>query len=221
MTIEFEPFPKIARLNRDITISEKLDGTNAAVVIVARDGGDESGHPEPAWYNNDYVVFAQSRTRFITPGKQTDNYGFAAWVQQNARALVETLGEGRHFGEWWGAGIQRGYGLTGDDKRFSLFNTARWPLPDGDDGGHLDAAIPGLGVVPVLYEGPFSQKRIDGCIRGLRAYGSVAASGYDNPEGIVVFHTASRDSYKVTLVGDEAPKHQARDEHGNATGVAA
>lgn len=29
----FEAFPKIPRLNRDITITEKIDGTNVAVVI--------------------------------------------------------------------------------------------------------------------------------------------------------------------------------------------
>lgn len=33
MTIEFQPWPKIARLNREITITEKIDGTNAAVII--------------------------------------------------------------------------------------------------------------------------------------------------------------------------------------------
>jgi hypothetical protein len=42
MTIEFQPFPKLARLNRNILITEKLDGTNAAVVIVA-DEATETG----------------------------------------------------------------------------------------------------------------------------------------------------------------------------------
>jgi hypothetical protein len=55
-----------------------------------------------------------------------------------------TLGPGRHFGEWWGAGIQRRYGLT--EKRFSLFNVTRW--------GEARPAC--CHVVPTLYRGPFS-----------------------------------------------------------------
>jgi hypothetical protein len=43
-------------------------------------------------------------------------------------------------------------------------------------------------------------------VGSLIAYGSRAAPGYDKPEGIVVYHTASRSMYKVTLEGDEKPK---------------
>ena len=32
----FVPFPKMARLRRDILITEKIDGTNAQIVIVPR-----------------------------------------------------------------------------------------------------------------------------------------------------------------------------------------
>lgn len=200
--LEFQPWPKIARLNRDITITEKLDGSNAAVVIV------EGHHPDECavWYSAEHTVFAQSRTRFITP--KQDNYGFAGWVQRNAEALVETLGEGSHFGEWWGAGIQRKYGLTGGDKRFSLFNTKRWT---SDEGLRAIAfsEVKGLDVVPVLYEGPFSQRAIDGVLDDLRCNGSLAVLDFDRPEGIVIFHHASREMYKVTLEGDEAPKGAA------------
>src|SRR3954469_18836515 len=118
-TIEFQPWPKIARLNRDIVITEKIDGTNAAVVIVPVTYGGFTtplDQPEVIAYvdlgpDREYAVFAQSRTRFVTP--KHDNYGFAGWVERNAEALVESLGEGTHFGEWWGSGIQRKYGLTG------------------------------------------------------------------------------------------------------------
>lgn len=103
--MEFTPFPKIARWSRDIIITEKIDGTNAAVVI--SDDGKE--------------IRAQSRTRFIQPGN--DNFGFALWVEQNKEALL-ALGPGHHFGEWWGVGIQRGYDLH--ERRFSLFNVSRW-----------------------------------------------------------------------------------------------
>ena len=31
---EFVPFPKIARLHREVVISEKIDGTNASVTVL-------------------------------------------------------------------------------------------------------------------------------------------------------------------------------------------
>ncbi len=216
-TLEFQPWPKIARLNRTITVTEKIDGTNAAVVIVEESLDAyvlEMEANRIALIESDgthYAVFAQSRTRFVTP--EQDNYGFAGWVQRNAQALVDTLGAGTHFGEWWGAGIQRKYGLTGGDKRFSLFNTARWAtLKSEADARHTHPvnfeAIPELHHVPVLYRGPFNQLEIVMAQANLRHHGSVAAPGFMRPEGIVVWHDAARQSFKVTLEGDEAPKGQ-------------
>ena len=102
---EFRAFPKAPRLlNCSMVITEKIDGTNACVVV-----------------SEDGEVSAQSRTRVIQPGN--DNFGFALWVQQNQDQLRE-LGTGYHFGEWWGLGIQRGYDLH--ERRFSLFNVTRW-----------------------------------------------------------------------------------------------
>jgi hypothetical protein len=217
-TIEFQSWPKIARLNRDITVTEKIDGTNAAIVIDQFNGDERKGewslNPADGPKNLVYGafdgatrivthVYAQSRTRFITP--QDDNYGFAGWVQRNGKELVEVLGAGTHFGEWWGSGIQRKYGLIGGDKRFSLFNTARWA--DGLDGPvEALSVVPGLGVVPVLYEGPFDQLEIERALEHLRIYGSVAAQGFGRPEGIVVWHDAARKSFKVTLENDAQPK---------------
>src|ERR1700744_5037408 len=94
---EFKPWPKTPRYFRDITITEKIDGTNAAIGIQPVAGSD---YP---------MVYAQSRKRIIT--KDDDNYGFARWVYDNCETLVEDLGYGLHFGEWWGKGIQRSYGL--------------------------------------------------------------------------------------------------------------
>jgi len=105
MTAEFEGFPKIARLKRDITVTEKLDGTNAQIFI-GEDGEFSVG----------------SRKRWIVPGD--DNYGFARWAYGRQDELIATLGIGRHFGEWWGQGIQRRYDM--EKKQFSLFNTTRW-----------------------------------------------------------------------------------------------
>lgn len=181
--IEFEAFPKIPRLNREMVITEKIDGTNAAVIIT-----------------EDGEVGAQSRNRLITP--KDDNYGFAGWVSRNSEVLADTLGPGRHFGEWWGSGIQRKYGLTGSDKRFSLFNSARW---DDADLSYVD----GLSVVPVLWTGTFDNTAISAQIVLLRMFGSVASPGFMRPEGVVVWQSASRTMFKVTVDGDDAPKGAA------------
>jgi hypothetical protein len=200
VVIEFKPWPKIARLNRDIVITEKIDGTNAAIIIEPTT--DPRLPDENAFVVNDgehwWKVGAQSRTRLITP--RSDNFGFARWVYDNAPALADLLGPGYHFGEWWGAGIQRRYGL--DHKRFSLFNTHRWGFADL-------AAVPQLDVVPILYSGPFSDFWIERSLDALRNEGSLAAPAFKDPEGIVIHHHAANQMFKVTLVGDEAPKGAA------------
>lgn len=175
--VEFEPFQKIARLYRDVVITEKLDGTNAQVVVT------EEGE-----------VHAASRSRMITP--EDDNYGFARWVAEHADSLRD-LGPGRHFGEWWGSGIQRNYSQP--RKRFSLFNTARW-------GVERPACCD---VVPVLYQGVFTIGCVPNAIRQLRENGSAAAPGFMKPEGVIIWHEAARQLFKVTLEKDEAPKSVA------------
>lgn len=175
--MEFDKFPKIPRLMRDIIITEKIDGTNAQIHI------SENG--------KEFLV--GSRTRFINP--TSDNYGFASWAYEHKKELLE-LGPGRHFGEWWGGKIGRGYGLT--EKRFSLFNTSRWN----------DSHPACCDIVPVLYEGPFSQQAIITCCDTLTSQGSVVAPGFMRPEGIIIFHTASNSCFKMALENDEKPKTQ-------------
>jgi hypothetical protein len=63
-----------------------------------------------------------------------------------------------------------------------------------------------MDTVPVLYEGPFSKLAIDYALNELRAHGSQAAPGFMQPEGVVVFHTAAKTLFKVTLEHDEQPK---------------
>jgi len=167
----FQPFPKLYRLYRNIIVTEKIDGTNAQIIV--NDTGDD--------------LRAASSKRFITP--EDDNFGFACWADENKQDLLK-LGPGQHFGEWWGAGIQRRYGL--DEKRFSLFNVMRW-------GQNRPSCC---GVVPVLYQGPFDGARVQACLLRLAARGSVAAPGFEKPEGVVVFHTHSGHSYKYTCSGD-------------------
>lgn len=123
MPIEFKAWPKITRVeNRRAPIfTEKIDGTNACVVI-----------------SEDGEFACQSRTRIITP--ENDNHGFAKWAYKHKDELM-VLGPGHHFGEWWGLGIQRGYEQT--EKRFSLFNTRRW-------GDHNPNTPKCVSVVPIL-----------------------------------------------------------------------
>lgn len=219
---EFIPFPKIPRLNRDITITEKLDGTNAAVIIERLDTYEADADELPvdpfvvrrleAGEYVGYTVAAQSRKRLIFPNsegnKQADNYGFAGWVRSNREELVDLLGVGRHFGEWWGTGIARNYGLVGQ-RNFSLFR----PRPNWSpvrlsppDGMTTDTVVD---IVPVLYEGPFVQNSINNVVLALRRNGSVAAPGFMNPEGIMVYHTAAGQYFKVTLEDDDKPKEVA------------
>lgn len=195
---EFKAWPKTPRLFRDVVITEKIDGTNAAVIITPTSGtaGYETadGFLKIEVDGDLYFVGAQSRNRLLKPTKEADNYGFARWVRDNAEALVRALGPGRHFGEWYGQGIQRRYGLT--EKRFAIFN----PYAE------IAVSVPGLGVVPKLYEGPFDTATVDNVMTGLRNSGSYAAEGFMNPEGIIVYHSAAQHGFKVTFEHDNMPK---------------
>ncbi len=202
---DYPSFPKIPRLFRDIVVTEKIDGTRGLISIqpVYDEWAVSVGTPYFDLGGLIHTVRAGSRNRWITP--EDDNFGFAKWVKENAEKLAE-LGPGLHYGEWWGAGIQRRYGLTGNDKRFSLFNTGRWR----DDGRETNIPdVPGLSVVPVLYSGMNHEGAIDDCLDDLNLEGSEAAPGFMKPEGVVVYHTAARTYSKVTIDNDSVPKGQA------------
>lgn len=229
----FEPWPSIARLNRDITITEKIDGSNSAILVVQDDpelGDRLIGVTEAnvtarvkGYFGDgtDALLFAQSRKRAITP--DDDNFGFAGWVADHAEGILEHLSErggavGRHFGEWWGSGIQRRYGL--DHKRFSLFNTARYSGVQSEfESKKRGRSV--INTVPVLYEGPFGEEHITGALNRLEAMGSVAAPGFMDPEGIVVFHQAARQMFKVTIKDDEVPKSVAEAQAAKKAAIAA
>lgn len=199
--IEFQGFGKIPRLFRDIVITEKIDGTNAAIGIVSLDDLKTYASTEKSVLVDGYHVYAQSRKRLIYPGQ--DNHGFARWAWENARSLVNDLGPGLHFGEWWGSGINRGYGLPKGEKRFSLFNVKRWT------DAKPQFRTPNLDVVPILYRGPFNTETVRDVMEDLRDMGSEAAPGFMNPEGVVVYHTAGNHLFKSTILNDEAPKSLA------------
>lgn len=165
--MEFKPWPKIVRIEnkRQAIFTEKIDGTNACIVI-----GD----------NGEFAT--QSRNRFIVPGD--DNFGFAKWAYEIKQELIEKLGPGHHFGEWWGAGIGRGYGLT--EKRFSLFNTRRW-------GNHNPPPC-GIGFVPTLPVLTIEEAR-----EYLKINGSIAAPGFMRPEGAVMYEPDTDTCFKIII----------------------
>jgi len=175
--MEFRKFGKIARLSREIVVTEKIDGTNGLIAI-GEDGEFRVG----------------SRNQWITPEK--DNAGFARWAYEHKDELMQ-LGAGYHYGEWWGQGIQRGYGLK--EKRFSLFNTSRW----SDELGVRPACCH---VVPVLYTGMFDTEMVQIWLDWLGRNGSVAAPGFMNPEGVVIYHVAGNLYFKKTIENDDKPK---------------
>lgn len=175
---EFAEFPKMARYSREVIVTEKIDGTNAQVYIT--EDGD---------------VFAGSRNRWVTP--ESDNFGFARWVHDNRECLLQ-LGPGRHYGEWWGSGIQRGYGLQKGEKRFSLFNTSRWL----DDSIRPKCCY----ITPVLWTGMFQDLCVESLMLELALIGSSASPGFMKPEGIVVFHTAANFCFKKTFEKDNTGK---------------
>ncbi len=173
--VEFQPWPKMPRLKGNgIVITEKIDGTNAHVYIT-----------------DDGQVLAASRSRYVTP--QADNFGFAAFVAEYQEAFRK-LGLGRHYGEWWGPGIQRGYGLR--EKVFSLFNVRR------HDNVSETTGCDRIRTVPVLYEGSWDSDTVELIMEDLALGGSVASPGFLRPEGIVLFHRASQNMYKYTFDGD-------------------
>lgn len=217
MTPEFIKYPKMARFSRDVVVTEKIDGTNSQIFIERQLSGQEltidptviAFDPDEA-SGTDLIIRAGSRNRWLT--KQTDNFGFAKWVEEHAQELF-ALGEGRHFGEWWGSGIQRGYGLPKGEKRFSLFNVQRW-VSQHDDGKRFvclcdkeEFAPACCHVVPILWTGPFDDiEAIMASLHNLERHGSRAAKSFKDPEGIIIYHMAGNVGFKKTIKNDETPK---------------
>lgn len=213
-SITFAGWGKTARLNKTVTITEKIDGTNASIGIRPIEGMDRiemEGCPVE-FFDDDaryilavvdgFVVYAQSRKRLIS--LDFDNMGFASWVAANADALVNILGPGLHFGEWWGSKIQRTYGLANGDKRFSLFNVMKADAIDA--AFNVGYVAEGLDVVPLLYHGTFNTDAVERAVTDLRSTGSLAMPGFMQPEGVVVYHTAAKVGFKVLLENDQIPK---------------
>ncbi|MGB3694199.1 MAG: RNA ligase family protein [Spirulinaceae cyanobacterium] len=117
--VQLQKWPSIellANVRRSLEILEKtpsvtyrskvkLDGTNGGVQIFANG-----------------KVAAQSRTQIITP--ESDNAGFAAWVNQNIDYFAN-LATSQHltlFGEWCGKGIQKRTAIAQIERKvFAIF----------------------------------------------------------------------------------------------------
>jgi hypothetical protein len=194
--IEFVEFKKIPRLSREVVVTEKIDGTNGVIHI------GEQG---------EFLI--GSRTRWID--EHTDNYNFWHWCMDNKEELLK-LGVGTHYGEWWGSGIQRGYDLPKGEKRFSLFNTARWCLWN-EEPKQIKTQDPRIVkyqerlpqcclLVPVLWTGIFDTLMIEGILQTLKEKGSIASKGFMRPEGVVIYHKAGNLMFKKTIEKDDEYK---------------
>lgn len=158
--MEFQAWPKIPRLvNEKYHFTEKIDGTNACIHI------------------QDGEIGCQSRSRVITP--EDDNYGFARWVRDNKSELLKLV-PGRYFGEWWGQGIQRGYGM--DRKVFSLFY---YPYEFETD---VVRRVPKIEAA-----------NAEEAVAILKEQGSLAAPGWNRPEGVIQYNELSKSYYKIIM----------------------
>lgn len=170
----FKSWGKIPRYTGTINVTEKIDGTNAQIHITS-----------------DGKVFTGSRNRWCTP--DNDNYGFSTWVHDNIEE-IKKLGVGRFYGEWWGEGIGRGYGIRG--KCFTLFSGQKIAkLPD--------MMIQNNPFVPVIYRGKCPTGTIERVMQELWDKGSSVSPGFMRPEGIIIYHEDSRALYKKTFEKDE------------------
>jgi hypothetical protein len=194
--VGFIKWPSTPRWHKGITITEKIDGTNACIRIL------------------DGTVTTQSRKRLITP--EDDNFGFAKWAYDNAGALTDVLGYGVHFGEWFGEGIQKNpLGIEG--KRFAHFSP--WKYNEVEQERIRESGL--VEFVPVLFEGQADYNVIPNIIEGLELYGSRVAGAklvsqgyahepdeYARAEGIIVWHRETQQKYKILLDNDAVHKGQ-------------
>jgi len=204
----------MARLRRECLITEKIDGTNASIYIGPYTSEDSNCFGIQYTENVAFGMWVGSRNRWLTLAD--DNFGFAKWAYDHTSELFN-LGEGHHFGEWWGSGIQRNYGFKNGERFFSLFNAGRWvehdqptyAIPNSNPTApqkfteHAPACCK---VVPILYEGIFDTAFVNSTLTVLGSSGSKAAAGFMNPEGIIVYHKAAGVGFKMTLDNDDQPK---------------
>lgn len=206
--MDFLKWPSIPRLSKEtMTVTEKIDGTNSAIRIRPFDETVDNSEAIGEIFLGEgpvYTVWVQSRNRFISPGKSTDNAGFAGWVNDNLDQLVTVLGPGDHYGEWWGSGVQRGYNQK--DKHFSLFNARRWL-----ELLHTIEPYEGLNLhtVPLLYTGQYDGAKVQELRQNLIDNGTTLTKNF-RAEGMVVELREIGAKYKVLCENDEVHKWQLK-----------
>lgn len=176
---ELKPYGKTNRLKgMEVTITEKLDGTNGCIFIE----GDKIG--------------AQSRNRMLqvgkVDGKDNDNFGFASWVHNNREELFK-LGDGYHYGEWCGPGIQKNP-MGMEQKEFFLFNTFR----------PVETLPQVVRQVPIVYQGSFQ-----GEDHVLELVEKLTEEREYKPEGVIVYFHDFRTVVKFTADGNQ-PKWKSK-----------
>ncbi|MFE1095862.1 RNA ligase family protein [Streptomyces smyrnaeus] len=215
-TSAFPKFPKTTRVTKDVVLTEKIDGTNGLIYV--QDANTEDARVMPGYdsfvstWHGDYFIRAGSRNRWLKPGKESDNYGFASFVREHAEDLAG-LRPGLHYGEWFGKGINRGYGL--EEKRFALFNAGRFydpkaPYTDPQtiDYGYGERPCPdSLTVVPVLAVTTFASvsRYLDIVCDTMPGAFSFLNMDFARPEGVMVYDTATK-VYKKCIFGSTSPK---------------
>lgn len=175
--MDFKAYPKTQRLSNEIvTIAEKIDGTNGVLHV------DHQSR----------TVLAGSRSKWlINDGSRSwDNHGFGAWVKENEEKLLN-LPEGLHYGEWYGKGINRNYGMK--DRKLMLFNRSRYQniLEEGDFPTELEleTVISLVSVSELPEEALRIKARVD-------KEGSYHVPGFMKTEGVIFRFQLSAKVYK-------------------------
>lgn len=198
-TTNYNSFPSIERLeNIYCVISEKIDGTNGLIEI------------------NETNVRFGSRNRYIS--FSDDNAGFAnffrhyeARFEDVAKDIITKEPESsdesyplRIYGEWFGCGIQRGYGLK--DKFFMPFSFFYGEKL-------IEYQVPNVITPNIMYTGKFSMEVVNTCMQQLKLNGSGVVKDYKQPEGIVIFFPKYNFRLKETFNGAKWKDGSPKSEH--------
>jgi hypothetical protein len=194
--VDFKAYPKTHRIGTEqYTITEKVDGTNGVVYVHKAKPADFRVGKDRSY------VKAGSRSRWLEDdgSKKWDNHGFGEWVMENERALIE-LPEGFHYGEWYGRGINRNYGLK--DRRFMLFDYARYDklITNNNILGDLIETETVLADVVTYDYLSIAIKLNSAC---LSVEGSVHVRGFSDPEGLIIRSKLRPAVYKYIIRKDE------------------
>lgn len=178
--MEFIKFKEIENIRKfNVTVTQKLHGTNASIFIFRNEE------------TNELDLRTGKRTSFCTP--ELDNAGFANFVYANKAEIIDKLGEGSHYGEWVGPGVNSSEGLVGE-KRFVLFDVLKFQ----------DKQLPNrVDVVPLLYSGRYSDEKIIEIMDNLKTNGSKYVKGFMRPEGVVIHILGTNIRFKNVFSAEE------------------